>query len=182
MRKFILSAILGFVLASSHSALGFDGFRQGFVLGLGAGLGGVHNDLSIGTEKKFAGMIDSLIGYGISNKFAIHYTHKSFWYDSDGELMASAIVGIGFTYFTTEKAPATFITGVIGSHLIYPASFFKDPCELTSGLGIGIGVGREVSKNWIVGIDVFWGRAKSDSNIFGSNLFGFGAHVSHLFY
>jgi len=100
------------------------------VLGLGAGLGGVHNDLSIGTEKKFAGMIDSLIG----------------------------------------------------SHLIYPASFFKDPCELTSGLGIGIGVGREVSKNWIVGIDVFWGRAKSDSNIFGSNLFGFGAHVSHLFY
>ncbi|MGB2762787.1 MAG: hypothetical protein WBC20_00090 [Candidatus Aminicenantaceae bacterium] len=91
MRKFILSAILGFVLASSHPALGFDGFRQGFVLGLGAGLGGVHNDLAIGTEKKFAGMIDSLIGYGISNKFAIHYTHKSFWYDSDGELMASAI-------------------------------------------------------------------------------------------
>jgi len=182
MRRFILSAILGFVLVSSHSALGFDGSRQGFVLGLGAGLGGVHNDLAIGTEKKFAGKIDFLIGYGVSNQFAIHYTHKSLLYDSDGELLGSAIVGVGFTYFTTEKAPATFITGVIGSHLIFPVSFKLDVGELTSGFGIGIGVGREVSKHWVVGIDVFWGRAKSDSNIFGSNLFGFGAHVSYLFY
>ena len=44
MRRFILSAILGLVLAGSQSASGFDGSRKGFVLGLGAGLGGVHHD------------------------------------------------------------------------------------------------------------------------------------------
>ena len=138
------------------------------------------------TERKLAVKGDFLIGAGFSNQFAMHFTTKTLFYDSDlhdlflTDNLHSTILGLGFTYFTEEEAPANLITGVIGWHTI--TATFAEKEDPMSCFGVLIGVGREFSKHWLVGIDGFWGKLKSGSDIFGSNNFGFGVHVSHLFY
>ena len=136
---------------------------------------------------------DFLIEYGFSNQLAIYGTWKSLSYHSDlydGDIVSSALNGVGFTYFMEEEAPATFITGTIGQHFIGLGGVFGEPEEdLASGLGVGIGVGREFKKNWLVGIDGFWGRPGEPADDpgfrphpFGPNSVALSVYVSHLFY
>lgn len=181
MRRLILVVVLGSILATNQSAMGFDGSRKGFLLELGAGLGGVHNELAVGTESKFALKTAFRIGIGISNQFAIHFGGWGLTYDGGEKYLESSVAGLGVTYFIAERAPSTFVTGVIGSLLINEG-WAWDPQDQATGFALGIGAGREISKNWVVELDVSWGKPGSDSSIYGSNIYGIGVHLSHIFY
>ena len=162
---------------NKFSGTGFasDGNRAGFILGVGPGMGYARNDLTLGTESKFAVKTDFLIGYAPSNRTAITWSNKVLWYDSVGITIASNTSGLGITYFLSEDTHANFISAVIGFNSVFAP--FEDNYESSTGFGLGIGVGREVSKNWIIGLDATWGKPAS-----GLTTFGIGVHFSHLWY
>lgn len=180
MIKLARLALLAFAMLAtatlfSGTGFAFDGNRAGFILGIGPGIGYVRNDLTLGTESKFALKTDFLIGYAPSNRMAITWSSKVFWYDSLGITITSSTGGLGITRFLSEDTQANFISAVIGFNAIYAP--FEDDSESYTGFGLGIGVGREVSKNWIIGLDVTWGRPEP-----GITTFGIGVHFSHIWY
>ena len=164
-----------FAILFSGTGFAFDGNRAGFILGLGPGIGYARNDLPVGIESKFAIKTDFLIGYAPSNRTAITWSSKVLWYDSEGITLASGVSGLGITYFFSENTQESFISAVIGWNGV--SAPFEDNTESLTGFGLSIGVGREVSKNWIVGLDATWGKPES-----GITTFGIGVHFSHIWY
>ena len=185
------------MLATLFSGTGFafDGNRAGFILGIGAGGGYARTsvttpnfpDLSV---SKFAGKTDFFIGYAPSNRLAITWSNKVSWYSyaryyysffaddiiaADDFILASSTGGLGITYFLSENINANFIQAVIGFNFVF-APFEDDP-DSSTGFGLSIGVGREVSKNWIIGLDATWGRPEEDLTTFG-----IGVYFSHIWY
>ena len=185
MKKWIYHCLFFCVLSILFSGTGFafDGNRAGFILGVGPGMGYARNDLTVGTESgtlsgtlsKFAVKTDFLIGYAPSNRTAITWSNKVLWYDAAGVTIASGTGGLGVTYFLSEDTHANFISAVIGFNSVLAP--FEDNSGSSTGFGLGIGVGREVSKNWIIGLDATWGKPES-----GFTTFGIGVHFSHLWY
>ena len=182
------------MLATLFSGTGFafDGNRAGFILGIGAGAGYVRNtfsDFPDLTQAKFAGKTDFFIGYAPSNRLAITWSNKVSWYRDDfietsffsdditvynNIIVASGTGGLGITCFLSEDINANFIQAVIGLNVV--TSPFED-LGTSTGFGLGIGVGREVSKNWIIGLDATWGRPES-----GVTVVGIGVYFSHIWY
>ena len=179
--------------SGAGTAFAFDGFaldgnRAGFILGLGAG-GGYARDMEVEDSytdswSEFAVKTDFLIGYAPSNRLAITWSSKVSWYSSD-DLIANGTYGLGITYFLSEDINANFIQAVIGFNNVSIPFADKDEYEKRTwtGFGLGIGFGREVSKNWIIGLDATWGRSASESEDgFGLTTFGIGVYFSHIWY
>jgi hypothetical protein len=122
---------------------------------------------------------DFLIGHGFSDQFALHVTHKFLIH---GGYNNTIVFGLGFTYFTEAEAPANFITGVIPWLIIHTPVEGEEDAHETQAYGVGIGVGREFKKNWVVGIDGFWKITEYTPANLGPKSFGLSVHVSHLFY
>ena len=184
-------------ISGAGTAFAFDGNRAGFILGIGAGGGYARHALSIDSsdfgisgfsidvsQSNFAVKTDFLIGYAPSNRLAITLSSKISWYsvtyrdDDDAiedAIIASDTAGLGITYFLSENINANFIQAVIGFN--YVSEPFEEEGGSSRGFGLGIGVGREVSKNWIIGLDATWGRPESDFTTFG-----IGVYFSHIWY
>ena len=171
------------MLATLFSGTGFafDGNRAGFILGIGGGGGYARDAFSFGSfeesQSNLAGKIDISLGYAPSNRLAITWLSKGSFYDSDlhGYAVASATAGLGITYFLSEDVNANFIQAVIGVNQVWQIDDTSNRSD--GGFGLGIGVGREVSKNWIIGLDATWGRPES-----GVTTFGIGVYFSHIWY
>ncbi len=173
------------MLATLFSGTGFafDGNRAGFILGIGGG-GGYARDRDTFfdvSKSSFAGKTDFLIGYAPSNRLAITWSNKVSWYDwkwpdydYDGFFASNGTAGLGITYFLSEDINANFVQAVVGYNVVF-APF--DDVGSSGGFGLGIGVGREVSKNWIIGLDATWGRPEEDVTTFG-----IGVYFSHIWY
>ena len=184
-------------ISGAGTAFAFDGNRAGFILGIGAGGGYARDAVSIDSsdfgfsgfsvdvsQSHFAGKTDFLIGYAPSNRLAITWSSKVSWYSSD-DLIANGTYGLGITYFLSEDINANFIQAVIGFNNVSIPFADKDEYEKRTwtGFGLGIGFGREVSKNWIIGLDATWGRSASESEDgFGLTTFGIGVYFSHIWY
>ena len=197
LARLALLALAMLATLFSGTGFAFDGNRAGFILGIGAGGGYARTsvttpnfpDLSV---SKFAGKTDFFIGYAPSNRLAITWSNKVSWYSyaryysffaddiiaRDDFILASSTGGLGITYFLSEDINANFIQAVIGFNFVF-APFEDDPDDPDSstGFGLSIGVGREVSKNWIIGLDATWGRPESDATTFG-----IGVYFSHIWY
>jgi len=171
----LFSAIVCCLIPSAE-AEAFDGEKSGFVLGMGPGLGWARNDLSIATESKFAVKTDFTLGYGLSNgQTIIAWSNKVLWYDSIGITIASGTMGLGITRFLNQEENSTFFNALIGWNSISAPFESNTPTEY--GFGLGLGVGKEFSKNWLVGLDATWGKPGK-----GFTTFGIGLHFSHLWY
>ena len=178
--------------SGAGTAFAFDGNRAGFILSIGAGGGYARDAVSIDSsdfgisgfsinvsQSNFAGKTDFLIGYAPSNRLAITWSSKVSWYSftspDDDAIIASGTAGLGITYFLSEDINANFIQAVSGfNHVSAP---FEEESGSSTGFGFSIGVGREVSKNWIIGLDATWGRPES-----GWTTFGIGVYFSHIWY
>lgn len=159
----------------NSTAHAFNGEKSGFILGFGPGLGWVHNDFTLATQKKASFKTDFLIGWGLGNgQTLITWSSKVLWYDSGGTRTTSGTGGLGITHFLNQDNNAMFLSGVIGVNSI--AEPF-DASTAESGFGLGLGVGKEFSKNWLIGLDATWGKPVS-----GLTTFGVGVHISHLWY
>ena len=173
------------MLATLFSGTGFafDGNRAGFILGIGAGGGYARTSDTTpyfeSIQSKFAGKTDFFIGYAPSNRLAITWSSKVSWYSwnntQEDIILASSTGGLGITYFLSEDVNANFIQAVTGFNFV--SAPFEDDAGTETGFGLSIGVGREVSKNWIIGLDATWGRPDSDVTIFG-----IGVYFSHIWY
>ena len=176
------------MLATLFSGTGFafDGNRAGFILGIGAGGGYARTSLTPPsypdlTQSRFAGKTDFFIGYAPSNRLAITWSNKVSWYSwktfitQEDIILTSSTGGLGITYFLSEDVNANFIQAVTGFNFVFAP--FEDDDDSSTGFGLSIGVGREVSKNWIIGLDATWGRPESDVTTFG-----IGVYFSHIWY
>ena len=180
MKKRIILFIIFFTLSlgtfQAKNVHAFDGEKSGFVLGLGPGLGWARNDLTFATESKFAVKSDFLIGLGLGNgQTLITWSSKVLWYDSGGITIASGTGGLGLTHFLNQDSDSMYFSGVIGFNSI--SAPFESNTTDEYGFGLGIGIGKEFSKNWLIGLDGSWGKPGS-----GVTTFGVGLHFSHLWY
>ena len=111
---------------------------------------------------------------------AITWSSKVSWYsladqDGDDAIVANGTAGLGITYFLSEDINANFIQAVIGFNIL--SAPFEEEGGSSTGFGFSIGIGREVSKNWIIGLDATWGRPEE-----GLTTFGIGVYFSHIWY
>jgi len=178
MKRVISAAVLGAMMVTAppaESGVWFDGARQGLLFDLGLGVGAVRNDLAVGTESSFAVRWGGGIGFGLHDQFALHVAYSGY---SFGDKL-SDISAWGVTYWLAKKAPSTFLMAAAGHYTIGNPG----EGEMTGGLGMAVGVGREFAKNWTVEVDLTWGSPGSDSRAdYGPNCYGIGVRLAHIFY
>lgn len=147
MKKIVLSTVVASCIALS-SVEAFDGQREGFLIGLGAGLSSVNTEVKMGyygyNERSFGLATSFKIGYGFTNQFALYYMNDVSWfgYDDDpyDDTYTSSFTGVSASYYIDEHAPAYVLAGVgIGTF----ANFSEDAGE--TGSAFILGAGYEVS-------------------------------------
>ena len=143
------------VLMTSQVAYAFDDNRQGFILGLGAGIHNVDIDFnfngSTALSESESGLATSFkIGAGITNQFALYYVRNASWYNapySDGVTISDitytvGINGIGGTYYLSHSAPSGYFLGSIGIGDI--SAPFESGVESDTGSALMFGGGYQV--------------------------------------
>lgn len=145
------------------ASYGWDGRRDGFVLGGGIGIGPtIYNQtvrdlytgatLTTGTTTSFGFQTDFKIGYAPMKYLQIHWLSKVSWFGminvyGDKVLITNGIAGAGVTYFFFKDAPSPFLTGGLGY------STWDD----WFGFGMSIGGGYEFLPHCSVNGDILWG-------------------------
>ncbi len=163
---------LFFVFALSLSSFatdcfGFDGKRQGFIINLGSGLG------SIGDNRPGLGLTIK-IGYGIHNRFAIHFNSSSVAElgRPSEERPQLRFDGLGATIYFAESAPSGFLSGAIGQ------ASYRSGLRLgwKRDFGLNAGGGYEFMKNWSFSVVYSLGKIE------GLNRYAMIAKINHLWY
>ena len=170
--KLVKSAMLIAVLSSATPALAFDDSREGFILGLGAGLHSISNDYTSNgasylTESK-SGLVTSFkIGGGITNQFALYYVRNASWFTKQittGSTTKEAhgvvgLGGIGATYYFEPTSPSGYMLAAIGgSDYAFP---MESNVRTHTGGGIMLGGGYEFSPHVMFEVTVM-GTTVSD--------------------
>lgn len=170
------------LLNCASDAFAFDGQRQGFILGIGAGPGltSFTQTLDLGSwpgggsettdrENKFGLQTDFKIGYAPSNTFQVYYSNKVSWFGIENALgedviITSGVMGVGASYYLSPEAPSLFFGGGLGVS-VWNAPF-EDGSEAWTGFGLYTWAGYEFSRHWNVELDVVWGKpSKQESGI-----------------
>ncbi len=145
MKKVTLSVLTASLLTVS-SAQAFDDQREGFLMGIGAGIANVNTTFSSNYEADYSsfGFATSFkMGYGFSNQFLLYYTNDVSWFGIDGANGDNFISGgssIGASYYFDENSPF-YITGSIGLGIF--ANFTSG--DAASGSTFSLGAGYEVT-------------------------------------
>lgn len=132
--KIIKYFALTAMLLSANQASAFDDNREGFILGLGAGLHTIRNDhrlndISDLTESS-SGLASSFkIGGGISDRLVLYFVHNASRFRTPVTVGASTkevtavmfMDGIGASYFFEPRSPSGYIhAGLGGSVFAFP--------------------------------------------------------------
>lgn len=173
--NFFKSVSIAAILLSATPALAFDDSREGFILGLGAGLHSITNDytnngVSTLTESK-SGLITSFkIGGGITNQFALYYVRNASWFTKQittGSTTKEAhgvvgIGGIGATYYFEPTAPSGYMLAAIGgSDYAFP---LESNVTTQTGGGILLGGGYEFSPHVMFEVTLMGTTVSDPSN------------------
>lgn len=115
------------ILFSATPVLAFDDNRQGFILGLGAGIHSIGVDFFYDGAKveslSESGLATSFkLGGGITDQFALYYVRNASWYSApffDGLRIKDAtytigLAGVGASYFLTPSAPSGYFMAALG--------------------------------------------------------------------
>lgn len=159
MKALRLLALATVLTGLAPTASAFDDSRQGFLLGLGAGLHTIDldyqgNGRSLGSESQ-SGIATSLkIGGGLTDQFALYYVRNVSWYSapysSDGFNVqdityAVGLMGVGATYFFSPSAPSGYILGALGVGDI--SAPFEPNVDSDTGSAFMFGGGYELGKH-----------------------------------
>ena len=142
--KILLFCLIHFFFL--QSAYGFDGQRQGGIIGIG---GGIHHtyythDGFSDSYKSFATSVRA--GYAFTNQFSTYYIRNASWrkkknYYDDTNYHVTGISGIGASYYMSLKTPSTYLVGAIGIGDDTQIGSYSD-----SGIAYLVGVGSERTK------------------------------------
>lgn len=155
---FSKSVTLAVILLSATPALAFDDNREGFILGLGAGLHSIKNDYSLNgssylTESKSGLATSFKMGGGITDQFALYFVRNSSWFSTpvtNGATTKDAhavvgISGIGATYYFAPAAPSGYMLAAVGgSDYAFP---FESNIATKKGGAFMLGGGYEFDKH-----------------------------------
>lgn len=157
--------IVALVLIVTSSGYGFDGRRQGFVLGGGLGASPLahwnYDFTSINDGQTGAGLgLNFLLGLGSNeqNMFALE-SNYSLWNSSElNGLVSQGFGGVVWYHYYSLQGPSTFTTLGAGLYFFDGEGFSRsDP-----GLAMLLGAGAELSKNWQIGGYFSLGGASSE--------------------
>lgn len=156
--KFVKSLTVAAIFLSANPAFAFDDNREGFILGLGAGLHTIKNDYSLNgnsylTESKSGLATSFKMGGGITNQFALYFVRNSSWFSTpvtNGTTTKDAhavvgISGIGATYYFEPAAPSGYMLAALGgSDYAFP---FESSITTKKGGAFMLGGGYEFDKH-----------------------------------
>ena len=152
MKNAMLIALFIILLVSNIMA--FDGEREGFILGFGAGIGNTSIDKVKDYERHedHTGLYtDFRIGVALTNQFLIHYSGKQLYGGTDSGWILF-YPGVGLTYYKNPHSPSLMLMTGIG--LTGGAGFDKvgryDMDLVGSGINLYVGIGYEYAKHFMV--------------------------------
>ena len=167
-------------LATSN-AFAWDGKRQGFLLGLGAGIGqlsyeGVQHDL-VSTDpqedKVSAIAFIPKLGYAFTDQLAILYSRHPFLYESTNDKdetisLTTCVEALELHYYFSSEAPSLYFgIGAGNSYL------FKDDMnepERLKGTGSMASLGYEFARHFSVDFTYTHAVPQSDATVTGMAL------------
>ena len=137
MNKIIISAIAASLLTIS-SAQAFDDQREGFLVGLGAGLSLVNSEVATYDETSLGFATSFKIGYGFSNQFLLYYVNNVSFFGQDysNDTFTTGGSSIGASYYFDENSPY-YALGSIGLGSF--GNFSSGNGEIGSTFSIGAG-------------------------------------------
>ncbi|MDD5530630.1 MAG: hypothetical protein PHX21_11485 [bacterium] len=164
-----------FVLLSITTIVyGWDGKRNGFILGGGLGGGSIiykqtleniysgakiesETETSLGFQTNFQ------IGFAPSENLEIYWSSKQSWFGltniyGDEVLIMTGVAGLGASYFFSNNAPSPFVSGVLGY------SSWSTSDEALLGVGMCIGGGYEFYSHFSIDGDIVWGLPSDTQN------------------
>ena len=159
------------ILCSTTPALAFDDNRQGFILGLGAGLHSIDIDFVLNgstiLSQSKSGLATSFkIGGGITNQFALYYVRNASWYSAplfnqDANYVIG-MSGLGASYYLSPTAPSGYFLAAFGiGDRIAP---FESNVTPDTGSAFMFGGGYEINKHLMVEATVLATNLESANN------------------
>ncbi len=141
-----------------RSSLAFDKSRDGFVLGLGFGLGQSKQSSSVVSNSGASAFLDFKIGGGVGKKVWIYLVDQCGFYSADisaadwygmHDVKVSLIQnfgGVGATIFLKPEAPSAFVQVALGMAFLTETPL-EQPGEISgaeAGYGFQVGAGFEI--------------------------------------
>ena len=186
MKKTTIGLLLATLITTSSAEV-FDDNREGFLVGVGAGISRINSDVTRNTNSKFnikneyaTGLATSLkIGYGFNNQFSAFLVRNASWfgYDNDkkDDTYVSGIFGLGINYYTSENGPL-YLTAAYGQ-----GDFMnQSDGETERGGALMLGVGYEVYPH--VQIEGDWVLSAVDKSKTELSTSAFQLNVNYLWY
>lgn len=164
MKKII--SLLALVSASSFA---WDGQREGFLLGIGAGAAsaaysfdGAEDDMDASMVQWIAPMTASRIGYAWSNTAAVELYSNSVGSGGAGYIGYTAL---NYHHWTSPEVNANSWFGGIGmlseTNGITYKDFDSKPADI--GFGLNIGYGREIASHASIELNLFVGSLTDEN-------------------
>ena len=174
-------AILSLLLLFTHSLYGFDENKEGFILGIGTGIGAIKSDTTL-NSKKSSETSPSLstsfkLGYGLNKNFLLYYINDVNWFSlkNSDDIYISALTGIGASYFLKEHNKY-FISGAIGVSSL--ANLTKSSNLDDIGYGVKVGAGYEIKPHIQIESDYTYTKINDSS----SKTHSFNLSVHYMWY
>lgn len=144
-----LAAAAAAAFASAPPAHGFDGKREGFVLGFGGGYGNLWVDRGDGNTEGSGFATAMRIGAGLDDRTMLLFTSRQVW-DIGGQGGDTQVLGlIGVTHHFAPASPGPFLAGGAGVSLL--DGWIDD--DITAGIVVMAGAGYEFARHWSVELD-----------------------------
>ena len=140
MKKIIIPTIATLLLVTNASA--FDGNKEGFMLGIGAGVSSVKTTYTGGNSRDTSFATSLKLGYGFNEQLAVYLASESgvYKYNGKGETADTSLIGIGLDYYIDQNSPF-YVTGMVGLGSVNKLKKAK----VQTGYGFLIGAGYEIS-------------------------------------
>ena len=150
------------LIAPLSDALGFDGSRRGFVLGLGGGFGGLFAFSKDAAGANGQGVLTELVvGHGVSDQWLVHYSGRQIWGSREGILYTAIFPSIGVTHYNGLKSPSIYEMGSIGLAAAGDVAF-EGGGGGAEGVAGFVGIGYETSRHF--GFELVGGVLSSGVN------------------
>ena len=148
MKKIIIPTIVTLLLVTNASA--FDDNKEGFMLGLGAGVSSVKTTYTGGNSRDTGFATSIKLGYGFNEQLAVYLASESavYKYNNQGDTVDTSLIGIGLDYYINQNSPF-YITGMVGRGSVDELKKTK----VQTGYGFLIGAGYEISDHIILQAD-----------------------------
>ena len=175
MKKIIISSVLASMLTVS-TASAFDDQREGFLIGLGAGLNLTNTGFYNSSETSFGLSTAFKIGYGFNNQFLLYYTNDVSWYglDRSDDWFVTGASGIGASYYIEENSPY-YVMGSLGIGTF--ADFTSGESADDTGLAFTLGGGYEYSPHVL--LETTWQNISTGDDT-SNNVFKF--TINYMWY